>query len=85
MLPAVGGFGPCVSEFTTYPSENVIEEAWVGTGEFSWQTLAWEQNPTQFHIINALGGLPVLEVLPAIVTRGSTNLVVPERLPREIR
>lgn len=84
-LPAVGGFGPCVSEFTTYPSENVIEEAWVGTGEFSWQALNWEQNPTQFHIINALGGLPVLESLPAIVTRGSTNLVVPERLPREIR
>ena len=84
-LPAVGGFGPCVSEFTTYPSDNVIEEAWVGAGRFAWETLTWEQNPTQYHIVNALAGLPLLETLPAVVARGSTNLVVPERLPREIR
>ncbi len=84
-LPAVGGFGPCVSEFTTYPSENVIEEAWVGEGEFTWQTLTWEQNPTQFHIVNALAELPVLQSLPSVVARGSTNLVLPDRLPREIR
>lgn len=83
-LPAVGGFGPCVSEFTTYPSENIIEEAWVGEGEFEWQRMSWEQNPTQYHIVNALADLPVLQSMPAVVARGSTNLVVPERLPREI-
>jgi acetoacetate decarboxylase len=84
-LPAVGGFGPGVSEFTTYPSENVIEQAWVGEGAFTWHTQTWEQNPTQCHIINALAELPVLEKLPSVVARGSTNLVLAERPPRGIR
>lgn len=85
LLPAVGGFGPGVSEFTTFPSENIITEAWVGEGRANWQTLAWEQNPTQFHIVNALAGLPVLEWRPAVVAKGSTNLVLMDRLPRAIR
>ena len=85
LLPAVGGFGPGVSQFTTFPSENNITEAWVGEGRATWQTLSWEQNPTQFHIVNALAGLPVLEWRPAVVAKGSTNLVLLDRLPREIR
>lgn len=85
LMPAVGGFGQVLNEYTTYPSENVIREAWVGRGSVMWQELAWEQNPTQCHIVNALAGLPVLEMRPALVARGSTNLVVAERLPRKIR
>ena len=83
-LPGVSGFGHSVDQYTTYPSENRIEEAWIGEGRVEWQELSWEQNPTQFHIVNALAGLPVLDWLPAVVTRGSTNLILPERLPREI-
>ena len=83
-MPAVGGFGQALNEATTYPSENVIEEAWVGEGSAAWQHLTWEQNPTQFHIVNALADLPVLSWLPATVARGSTNLVVLDRLPRRI-
>ena len=85
LMPGVGGFGQSLNEYTTYPSENIIREAWVGQGSVSWQQLSWEQNPTQCHIVNALAGLPVLEMLPALVARGSTNLVVADRLPREIR
>jgi acetoacetate decarboxylase len=84
-LPGISGFGHTVSQFTTYPSENQIEEAWVGQGRVEWQQLCWEQNPTQYHIVNALAELPVLEWLPAVVARGSTNLILPGRLPREIR
>ena len=73
---------PAVSEATVFPSHNNISEALVGEGTIDWQRLSWEQNPTQFHIVNALADLPVLEHLPAIVTKGSANLVVPERLPR---
>ncbi len=83
-MPAVGGFGQALNEATTYPSENVIDEAWVGEGSAAWQHLTWEQNPTQFHIVNALADLPVLSWLPATVARGSTNLVVLDRLPRRI-
>ena len=84
-LPGILGFGQSVSEATTYPSESVIDQAWVGEGRAQWQHLTWEQNPTQFHIVNALADLPVLEWLPATVAKGSTNLLVPDRLPRVLR
>ncbi|MEH6586134.1 MAG: acetoacetate decarboxylase family protein [Halioglobus sp.] len=84
-MPAIGGFGHALNETTTFPSENVIHEAWVGEGSASWQHLTWEQNPTQFHIVNALADLPVISWLPSMVTKGATNLVVRDRLPRQIR
>lgn len=84
-LPGVSGFGESINEYTTFPSDNHLTEALVGAGRVDWQTLAWEQNPTQFHIVNALAALPVLEWLPAIVAKGSTNLIIPERLPRVVR
>lgn len=84
-LPAVGGFGMALSEPTTFPSENVITEAYVGEGGIEWNRLTWEQNPTQFHIVNALADLPILEYRPAIVTKGSSNLLLPERWPRVLK
>ncbi len=84
-LPGIAGLGTAVSEATTFPSENVFSEALVGEGEIDWRRLTWEQNPTQYHIANALADLPVLEYRPAVVTRGSTNLVIPGRLPRALR
>jgi 3-hydroxyacyl-CoA dehydrogenase len=81
-LPRVGGFGAAISQPTTFPSESVYTGAWIGEGKIDWNHLTWEQNPTQCHIVNALADLPVLEYLPAMVTTGSTNLFVPERMPR---
>ena len=81
-LPRVGGFGATVSEPTTFPSDSVYTGLWIGEGSVDWNELTWEQNPTQCHIVNALADLPVLEYLPAMVTTGSTNLFVPERMPR---
>ncbi|MFC1776172.1 3-hydroxyacyl-CoA dehydrogenase NAD-binding domain-containing protein [Pseudomonadota bacterium] len=81
-LPEVGGFGPALSEPTTFPSDSLYTGAWVGEGKVDWNHLTWEQNPTQCHIANALADLPVLGYLPAMVTTGSTNLFVPDRLPR---
>ena len=79
-LPAAGGFGKAsVDEAVTYPSEDIFTEVLVGEGSIKWNTLSWEQNPTQYHIVNALEALPVLEYLPAVVTKGSTNLSLPER------
>lgn len=84
-MPGLLGFGQSINEFVTYPSETEITEAWVGQGSLDWKNMAWEQNPTQHHIINALADLPVLEYLPAVVAKGSTNLILPERLPRLIK
>ena len=84
-IPAVGGYGPpSVSEAVTFPSENIYSSVMVGEGTVSWNNLTWEDNPTQFHIVNTLEQLPVLEYLPAIVTRGSTNLVLPENWTRSL-
>jgi acetoacetate decarboxylase len=84
-MPGLLGFGQSINEFVIYPSETQIKEAWVGEGILEWQYLSWEQNPTQFHIINALQELPIEEYLPALVARGSTNLILPERPPRAIK
>jgi 3-hydroxybutyryl-CoA dehydrogenase len=81
-LPRVGGFGATVSEPTTFPSESVYTGLWIGEGIIEWNHLSWEQNPTQCHIVNGLADLPVLEYLPAMVTTGSSNLFVPDRMPR---
>jgi len=83
-LPGVSGFGQTTSEPTAYPSENVFTSVRVGTGSLEWHELTWEQNPTQFHIVNALAALPILEFRPALITEGSTNLIIMDRLPRAI-
>jgi hypothetical protein len=81
----VGRPGAAIDEPTTFPSENVIDEAWVGEGAVGWHRLTWEQNPTQYRIVNALADLPIVEYRPAVVTKGSTNLVLLDRLPRVLR
>ncbi len=84
-LPAIGGFGePAINEAVTFPSRNTFTEVWVGEGEVDWSHLTWEQNPTQCHIVNALEALPILTYLPAMVTRGSADLALPERWTRAL-
>ena len=65
-------------------SEHRFTQVMQGRGKVNWQQLTWEQNPTQYHIANALAGLPILEYLPAVITKGSTNLYVLDRLPRAL-
>jgi hypothetical protein len=85
-MPMAGGFGPAaLQEATTFPSESTFTDIQVGQGSIDWNTLTWEQNPTQFHIVNALAELPVLAYLPSLVTKGSTNLILPERFTRALR
>jgi acetoacetate decarboxylase len=84
-FPATGQPGPLVSHPTLFPSENVTKKAWIGQGKIQWQHLTWEQNPTQFHIVNAIADLPILEMRLAMVSKGSTNLVVADRLPRPLK
>ena len=83
-LPGVSGFGRTTSEPTVYPSQNKFTSVRIGEGSITWHELTWEQNPTQFHIANALAALPILEQKPALVTTGSTNLILFDRLPRGI-
>ncbi len=84
-LAAVGGFGTAINEATLFPSASTVSEVQLGEGKIDWKHLTWEQNPTQFHIANALAELPILAYLPAVVTKGSTNLVLPERFSRTLK
>lgn len=84
-IPAVGGWGEGSSVPTVFPIEQTTRAAWVGEGEVVWQHLTWEENPTQFHIVNALADLPIREYRLAVVAQGSSNLRVPDRPPRTIR
>lgn len=84
-MPAIGGFGTSISEPTLFPSETQYEDVMIGHGELAWNQLSWEQNPTQFHIVNALEELPVLEYLPALVAKGKANLIVPGKFSKSLR
>jgi acetoacetate decarboxylase len=74
-----------LDEYLTFPSENKISKIQVGEGKLNWNTLTWEQNPTQFHIVNTLAALPILEYRPAMVTHGAANLALPDRPTRVLR
>lgn len=84
-IPNPGGVGPDVSYPTLFPSESDITKAWTGQGEVIWEHLTWEQNPTQFHIVNALADLPNLGVVYTAVTKGSTNLAPEGRPVRRLK
>jgi aldehyde:ferredoxin oxidoreductase len=81
-MPGIGGFGASVNEMTTFPSESLFTGAWIGEGKVEWNRLTWEQNPTQYHIVNGLADLPILEYRPAFVTTGSSNLIVADKPTR---
>jgi len=84
-MPGISGFGTAISEPTTFPSQTEIKEALVGVGEINWHKQSWQQNPTQYHIINALAELPVLSYLPAVMAKGSANLILPDNMPRVLK
>lgn len=83
-IPGTGD-GPTVSHPTLFPTATLYKEASRGTGEVVWHELTWEQNPTQFHIVNALRALPIIEYRSAMVTRTESNLAVKQRPVRMLK
>ena len=81
-IPPSASGGAGLDEHLIFPSENKISQLHLAKGELAWNTLTWEENPTQHHIVNTLAALPILEYRPAMVTRGSTNLILPDRPTR---
>ncbi len=81
-LPNIGVDGAALNEVTTFPSESFHREVFVGEGEVDWHSLTWQQNPTQFQIVNAIAALPIISYLPSVVTKGSVNLTLTDRPTR---
>jgi len=82
-IPNIGGPGAALSHATLYPVDIAIRSGWLGEGRVDWQTLTWEQHPTQAHIINALARLPVNGYRDCAMTHGSQvlRLDLARRLP----
>ena len=75
----IGQYGDAFSGRNTY------REVKIGTGSVKWEHLTWEQNPTQYHIVNALADLPILEYLTVVMTKCSTSLIVKGKPVRELK
>ena len=70
-IPNLRRNGAALNHPTLYPIDYTYAAAWKGQGTVDWQPLTWEQNPTQAHIIEALGRLPVEAYTGCVVTSGS--------------
>jgi hypothetical protein len=84
-IPETGGVGSEVSHATLFPTNPSFSQIWTGSGEVHWNHLNWEQNPTQFQIVNALEQLPILEYRSASVLKGSSNLSVISKPVRALK
>ena len=66
-VPRTGSWGEADCEYVTAipaddPSRSVVE-SWSITGSVSFGDAAWRDMPTQYHIVNRLAALPVVEWL----------------------
>lgn len=69
-IPKVSGSGAELSQPILYPQGGEVKSAWTGSGTVTWIKQRPEQNPSQFHIINALAELPIIERAPVLMTKG---------------
>ena len=76
-IPRVGGPGADLLQPILFPQRLEAERGWLGTGVIQWTKLRYEQSPMQAHIIKALAELPMLEMLPVIMTKGAIFLMSP--------
>lgn len=74
-IPKVGAPGADLSQPVLFPMRTEPAAAWLGSGTLQWTELTWDQNPMQWHIVNALAGLPMLEMAPVIMMQGRAILM----------
>ncbi len=74
-IPKVGAPGADLSQPILFPMCSEPAAAWQGSGTVTWTGMTWDQNPMQFHIINALAALPIIEMAPVVMTQGRAILM----------
>lgn len=65
---------PILSYATVVPFTYKYREVWSAKGSLTWFAREWQELPTQAHIVNALHGLPIKEVLNCTVSKASLIL-----------
>ena len=74
-IPKVGESGADISQPVLFPQRAEAEQGWHGSGTVQWTIPQYEQNPTQTHIIKALGELPQIGAPSAVMTKGKVFLM----------
>lgn len=74
-IPKVGGPGADLSQMILFPQRVEARKILRGSGKVQWTALCYEQCPTQAHIIQALAGLPIMELLAAEIMYGEIFLI----------
>lgn len=74
-IPKVGGPGADLIQPILFPQRVAPRSLQPGNGTVQWAPLRYEDCPMQAHIIKALAELPVLEMFPVTMMRGSITLV----------
>ena len=63
---------------TAVPSRPTINQAWLGEGSCRFFETTWEKAPVSAHIMKGLQKLVVKEYKPAVITKGSSDLLIAE-------
>ncbi len=83
-IPRLENDGADVSYATVYPTSGTCTAAWEGQGTIHFEGSSFEQNPTQYKVINLLADLPIHEV--TVARRAVWEpLKAIDRLPRRLR
>lgn len=77
-IPKANMVGADVSNPVATPIANNIQQLWVGEGKHKFFETAWEETPISAQIMKGLQSLKVKEYMPAMITRGSQDLLISE-------
>jgi len=83
-IPRLENDGGDVSYATVYPSSGHCRDAWRGRGSVRFYPATFQQNPTQYEVINLLASLPIQQVRSASLIVWEESMLL-DRLPRRLR
>jgi len=83
-FPRLENDGADVSYAAVYPTSGTCTAAWEGQGTIGFHRSSFEQNPTQYKVINLLADLPIHKVTTARRTIWEPLKAI-DRLPRRLR
>jgi len=75
-IPRADFQGADLSFPTDVRNRPTIDRAWMGEGRVDFNDTVWERTPVAAHIMAALRTLKVREYQPAVMTKGSNDLLV---------
>jgi len=82
-VPRLENDGADVAYATVYPTSGTCSAAWTGAGTIRFHPSSFQQNPTQYQLINLLAELPVRQIRSAARVVWEPLMAL-DRLPRRL-